>query len=53
MDEATIVATVGRGSSIKQVWLENPKSPLANHYGGQAPEVKFAEVMIEGQQYVR
>ena len=53
MDEATIVATVGRGASIKPVWLENPKSPLANHYGGAAPDAKFAEVMIDGQQYIR
>jgi hypothetical protein len=53
-DRAHIVALHGQGVPLKPAYLDNPKSPLANHMGSVAPIKYNAQSgTVNGKKIVR
>jgi hypothetical protein len=54
MDRAQIMQMYGKGVMVKEQWVENPKSPLANHVGNSMPIKYEAEAgVINGKKIFR
>jgi len=52
MDKDEILRQYGH-INIKEQWLDNPKSPLSNHFGGKDPGYKVVEGVVGGTKVFR
>ena len=54
MDRAKIMEMYGKGVKVKEQWVENPKSPLANHVGNSMPIKYEAQTgLVSGKKVFR
>lgn len=54
MDRARIMEMYGKGVMVKEQWVENPKSPLANHVGNSMPIKYEAQTgLVNGKKVFR
>jgi hypothetical protein len=54
MDRNRIVETYGKGIAVKPEWINNPKSPFANHVGNTQPIKYVSQVgSLNGKKVTR